>query len=174
MVEPALRVRAGRRRVLDGQLDDAEQAEPGPGRADPGPDGSGHRGALAVDRDRMADATADGYTTATTLADALVRRGVPFRAAHHVVGGLVAQAERDGIRVLSDVPAATFAGILAAADDEIAHGLAADPDVVAALLAGATIAGSLAAADVIGGTAPARVSAAIAAARARMDREDRP
>src|SRR5215211_3261770 len=43
----------------------------------------------AIDRDRMADAAADGYTTATTLADALVRRGVPFRVAHHVVGQLV-------------------------------------------------------------------------------------
>ena len=128
---------------------------------------------LAVDRDRMADAAADGYTTATTLADALVRRGVPFRAAHHVVGGLVAQAERDGIRVLSEVPSATFAEILAAADDEIARGLVADSDVVAGLLASATIAGSLAAADVIGGTAPARVSAAIAVARARLDDEDR-
>src|SRR5215207_1945230 len=40
---------------------------------------------LEIDRARMADAAADGYTTATTLADALVRRGVPFRAAHHVV-----------------------------------------------------------------------------------------
>ena len=34
---------------------------------------------LVIDRERMADAAADGYTTATTLADALVRRGVPFR-----------------------------------------------------------------------------------------------
>jgi len=53
---------------------------------------------LTIDRDRMADAAEDGYTTATTLADVLVRRGVPFRAAHHVVGGLVGQAERDGVR----------------------------------------------------------------------------
>ena len=41
---------------------------------------------LSVDRDAMATAAAEGYTTATTLADALVRRGVPFRSAHHVVG----------------------------------------------------------------------------------------
>jgi argininosuccinate lyase len=128
---------------------------------------------LAVDRDRMADAAADGYTTATTLADALVRRGVPFRAAHHIVGALVGRAERDGIRVLSDAPPATFAEILAAADDEIARGLGADSDVVATLLSTATIEGSLAAADVIGGTAPARVAAAIAAARVRLDDEGR-
>jgi argininosuccinate lyase len=128
---------------------------------------------LAVDRDRMADAAADGYTTATTLADALVRRGVPFRAAHHIVGGLVGRAERDGIRVLSDVPPATFAEILGAADDEIARGLAAESEVVATLLSTATIEGSRAAADVIGGTAPARVAAAIAAARVRLDDEGR-
>jgi argininosuccinate lyase len=128
---------------------------------------------LAVDRDRMADAAADGYTTATTLADVLVRRGVPFRAAHHIVGALVGRAERDGIRVLSDVPPATFAEILGAADDEIARGLGADSDVVATLLSTATIEGSLAAADVIGGTAQARVAAAIAAARVRLDDEGR-
>jgi argininosuccinate lyase len=128
---------------------------------------------LAVDRDRMADAAADGYTTATTLADALVRRGVPFRAAHHIVGGLVGRAERDGVRVLSDVPPATFAEILAAADDEIARGLAAESEVVATLLSTATIEGSLAAADVSGATAPARVAAAIAAARARLEDEGR-
>jgi argininosuccinate lyase len=124
---------------------------------------------LAVDRVRMADAASDGYTTATTLADALVRRGVPFRVAHHVVGALVGAAESGGIRILSDVPAAAFAEILASADDETARLLGADPDAPAVLLAAATVAGSLAAADVIGGTAPGRVTAAIAAARARLD-----
>src|SRR6478609_4383973 len=51
---------------------------------------------LAVDADRMREAAEEGYTTATALADALVRRGVPFRAAHHVVGGLVGGAEAEG------------------------------------------------------------------------------
>ena len=36
MVEPAVRLRPGGRRVLDRQLDDAEQEEPRPGRARPG------------------------------------------------------------------------------------------------------------------------------------------
>jgi argininosuccinate lyase len=126
---------------------------------------------MAIDRGRMAEAAADGFTTATTLADALVRRGVPFRAAHHIVGTLVGRAERGQIRVLADVPPAAFAEILAAADDETARQLAAEPGTPAELLAGATIAGSLAAADVIGGTAPTRVQGAIRAARARIDRE---
>jgi len=45
---------------------------------------------LIVDRDRMGAAAGEGYTTATAVADALVRRGVAFRAAHHIVGSLVA------------------------------------------------------------------------------------
>ena len=52
---------------------------------------------LTVDRDRMRAAADEGYTTATAVADALVRRGIPFRAAHHVVGSLVVQAEEAGV-----------------------------------------------------------------------------
>ena len=128
---------------------------------------------LAVDRDRMAEAAADGYTTATTLADALVRRGVPFRAAHHLVGALVGRAERDGLRLLADVPPAAVDELLAASNDATARALAEEEGIAVALLASATIEGSLAAADVVGGTAPARVAAAIAAARARLDRVPR-
>jgi argininosuccinate lyase len=130
---------------------------------------------LTIDRQRMAAAAAEGYTTATTLADALVRAGVPFRTAHHVVGALVAEAEADGVGQLSDMPPETFAGLLAVADDPAARTLAGDPDRVRGLLAAATVEGSLSAADVIGGTAPRRVEAAIRAARARVDavrRED--
>ena len=126
---------------------------------------------LEIDRDRMAAAAAEGYTTATTLADALVRRGVPFRAAHHIVGGLVGQAERDGIGQLSDLPPLALEVLLSTSDDETAQALAAEPLIGRELLAGATVEASLAAADVVGGTAPARVTAAIAAARARLDGE---
>jgi len=124
---------------------------------------------ITVDRERMADAAADGFTTATTLADALVRRGVPFRSAHHLVGALVGRAEAAGIRLLSEVPPATLVELLGASDDPVAAGLASDPGAIADLLAAATIEGSLAAADVVGGTAPGRVAAAIAAARARLE-----
>ncbi|MEA2606066.1 MAG: argininosuccinate lyase [Chloroflexota bacterium] len=126
---------------------------------------------LGIDRARMADAAADGYTTATTLADALVRRGVPFRTAHHVVGALVGHAERDGIRLLSDMPPSALTELLAAVDDETARRIAVEAGAAVELLASATIEGALAAADVIGGTAPWRVAAAIATARARIDRE---
>jgi argininosuccinate lyase len=126
-------------------------------------------GSLQIDRDAMAAAAQDGYMTATTLADALVRRGVPFRTAHHVVGSLVAAAEREGIRRLADLPPDAVEDALSASGDPVARDLAAQPGVARALLDSATIEGSLAAADVIGGTAPGRVEAAIRAARARLD-----
>lgn len=46
--------------------------------------------------DRLATATEGGYMDATILAEYLVNKGVPFRAAHQHVGGLVAQAEKTG------------------------------------------------------------------------------
>ena len=124
---------------------------------------------LAVDRERMRQAAEEGFTTATAVADALVRRGVPFRAAHHVVGGLVAEAERSGVGLdaLSD---AAIAAALAASDDPVAAGLAVEPGTGPALRTAAGIDAALAACDVIGGTAPDRVAAALAAARTRLDR----
>jgi len=128
---------------------------------------------LAIDRDRMRSAADEGYTTATTLADALVRRGVPFRTAHHVVGALVGRAERDGVRQLANMPPAVLGDLLAASDDPTARALAGDEDASTECLRAATIERSLAAADVIGGTAPGRVAAAIAAVRARLDEDAR-
>ncbi len=51
---------------------------------------------LTVNREAMREAAGEGFTTATAVADALVRRGVPFRSAHHIVAALVAEAERTG------------------------------------------------------------------------------
>ena len=48
--------------------------------------------------DRMAAAAGAGFSTATDLADWLVRElGLPFRDAHHVTGTIVALAERKGV-----------------------------------------------------------------------------
>jgi argininosuccinate lyase len=127
---------------------------------------------LSIDRAAMAEAAEAGYTTATTLADALVRRGVPFRSAHHIVGALVAAAERDGVARLADMPPEALAALLASSDDAAARHLADDPGAGAALLAQATVEGSIGAADVIGGTARGRVAGAIADARQRLDGTD--
>ena len=51
---------------------------------------------LSFDRDRLAEAAAGGFSLATDLAEELVRRGVPFRDAHEVVGSLVRRAEEHG------------------------------------------------------------------------------
>jgi argininosuccinate lyase len=124
---------------------------------------------LKIDRARMREAAERGHTTATAVADALVRRGVPFRTAHHVVGTVVAAAEAKGSR-LADLDDATFAGALADADDEVARGLGSDRGIGAQLRDAATIEAALAWCDVEGGTAPARVKGALAAARKRLDR----
>ncbi|HBK80996.1 MAG TPA: argininosuccinate lyase, partial [Nitrospinae bacterium] len=48
-------------------------------------------------RERMAEAAEGGYMTATDLADAMVRRGIPFRQAHHAAGRAVGLAAEKGI-----------------------------------------------------------------------------
>ncbi|HET7725795.1 MAG TPA: argininosuccinate lyase [Candidatus Limnocylindrales bacterium] len=126
---------------------------------------------LSVSEARMRDAAERGYTTATSVADALVRMGVPFRVAHHIVGSLVARAERDAVERLADLPDGAFVAALAEADDERARALAREPGTAAELRAAATVERALASADVIGGTAPARVHAALAAARERLERD---
>jgi argininosuccinate lyase len=40
-----------------------------------------------------------GHVCATDLADYLVLQGVPFRDAHHIVGGLVREAETRGVQI---------------------------------------------------------------------------
>jgi argininosuccinate lyase len=122
---------------------------------------------LSVDEERMRAAAAEGYITATAVADALVGRGVPFRAAHHVVGSLVARAEEAGLG-LDAIPDSMILTAFGAADDEIARNLAQDPAIGDTVRAAADLDRALASCDVIGGTAPGRVTAALAAARARL------
>ncbi len=52
---------------------------------------------MTVRKERCAAAVADPLLLATDVADYLVRAGVPFREAHHVVGRLVALAEQAGV-----------------------------------------------------------------------------
>ena len=79
-------------------------------------------GALATctfHADRMRAALNRGHLCATDLADYLVQQGLPFREAHHVVGGLVREAETGGIE-LSALPASVL---------EAAHPSLSDPVV---------------------------------------------
>lgn len=130
---------------------------------------SGLMETLAVDARRMRDAADEGFTTATAVADALVRAGLPFRSAHHVVGALVGLAEGRGVG-LEAVTDADVAEALHGVDDLAAPRLAADPGTGALVRAAASVEGALASADVIGGTAPNRVREALASARERLGR----
>jgi argininosuccinate lyase len=123
---------------------------------------------LTVDAERMRAAATEGYTTATAVTDALVRRGVPFRTAHHIVGSLVAQSEAARVG-LDEIPDAMVGLALGASGDPAAADLAAEPGIGDELRAAASLDGALAACDVAGGTAPTRVAAALEAARVRLD-----
>ncbi|MCU7872299.1 MAG: argininosuccinate lyase [Candidatus Thiodiazotropha sp. (ex Lucinoma borealis)] len=109
--------------------------------------------AITCRKETMRRATMQGFATATDLADYLVRKGIPFRDAHEVVGKAVAFGVAEG-RDLSEMSLQelqTFSSEIAA-------------DVFEIL----TLEGSLAARDHIGGTAPKQVRAAIIRARERL------
>jgi argininosuccinate lyase len=57
---------------------------------------------IQFDRERLAAASSDEMLAATEIADMLVRRGVPFRQAHEIVGGLVRSAI-DQQKTLSEI-----------------------------------------------------------------------
>jgi argininosuccinate lyase len=101
----------------------------------------------------MRAALAEGYATATDLADYLVRKGLPFRDAHGVVARAVRAAEAAG----RDLPQFSLEELRAFS-----------PMIEADVFAILTVEGSLASRDHLGGTAPAQVRAAIARARARL------
>jgi argininosuccinate lyase len=113
---------------------------------------------LRVQRDRMREAARLGYATATDLADYLVRKGVPFRDAHEIVGRTVRQAIDSG-RDLSELTLAELQ----------AFSPAIEADVQAVL----TPEGSVRARDHFGGTAPTQVRVALGRARARLVSESR-
>lgn len=109
---------------------------------------------IAFRTDRMRALAATGFSTATDLADWLVRTaGAPFRDAHHIVGACVARAEALGVD-LSALP--------------LAEAQAIDARVTAPALAALTIDASVASRTSAGGTAPVRVREAIAAWTERL------
>jgi argininosuccinate lyase len=101
--------------------------------------------------DRMREAAGAHYATATDLADYLVRRGMPFREAHEVVGRVVRFGLERG-RELGQLSLDELQGF--------------SPLIGADVHAALTVEASLAARGVIGGTAPDSVKQALGAARA--------
>ena len=105
---------------------------------------------VRVNAENMYQAAKQGFATATDLADYLVKRGLPFRDAHEVVGNAVAYA----IEHNKDLSECTL-DELKQFNDSI------EQDVFEVL----TLEGSVNARDILGGTAPAQVRYQVAQCR---------
>jgi len=108
---------------------------------------------IEFDRERLAEAAADELMLATDLADLLVSRGMPFREAHGVVGGLVRHSLERGVRLseLSRDELASFSELL---DDDYYELFSAERSLESKRSAG--------------GTASVRVREQLEAARAAL------
>ena len=105
---------------------------------------------IEVKKANMRQAAAEGFATATDLADYLVKKGLAFRDAHEAVALAVRYAVDKGCD-LSSLSLAELQSFNAMIDAEVYEVL--------------TLEGSLASRDHIGGTAPNQVKAAISRAR---------
>ena len=103
---------------------------------------------LHANRDRLEAAAGSGFSTATDLADWLVREaGLPFRDAHHATGALVAMAEKRGV----DLPDLTLEEMRSV-----------NPAITGDVYKVLGVHNSVASRTSYGGTAPAQVRAQIA------------
>jgi argininosuccinate lyase len=108
---------------------------------------------MTIRTDKMKAAAGSGYSTATDLADWLVREaGLPFRDAHHVTGNAVAMAEKKGCD-LAELSLEELRSINAAITADVFNVL--------------TVEASVASRKSFGGTAPSEVRKQIAWWRAR-------
>ena len=109
---------------------------------------------IEVHKEAMREAAGAGHSTATDLADWLVReKGLPFREAHRVTGAIVQLAEARGC-ALDAVALADMQGVEPRIDERVFEVLGVE--------------NSVASRTSLGGTAPERVREAIAAARERL------
>ena len=108
---------------------------------------------VKVNRTRMAQAAREGFSTATDLADYLVRKGIAFRDAHEIVGRAVLYCVNNA-KDLSDLTLQEMHGFSAAIEEDVFQILSLE--------------GSVAARTHSGGTAPQQVREAIARATERL------
>jgi len=110
---------------------------------------------MTANRDVLAASAASGFSTATDLADWLVRAlGLPFREAHHVTGTLVAMAEKQGC----DLPDLTLAQM------QSVH-----PGITDQVYGVLGVENSVRSRTSYGGTAPDQVRAQVARWKAALD-----
>ena len=111
---------------------------------------------MAPDAARMRAAAGQGYSTATDLADWLVRAlGMPFREAHHATGRIVAAAETEGVD-LASLPLAAMQEI--------------EPRITRDVFKVLSVERSVASRTSLGGTAPKNVAAQAKRWLARLER----
>jgi argininosuccinate lyase len=110
--------------------------------------------ALRFRPERLRALAGESFSTATDLADYLVRKGVPFRTAHELVGKAVALALGRGV-ALPDLPLEALRGL--------------SPLFEADFRDAVTVEASLAARNVYGGTGPKAVEQELAEARALLE-----
>ena len=111
---------------------------------------------MTVLKDNMRAAAARGFINATDCADYLTKKGVPFRDAYKITGGLVAQCIARGL-TLETLPL----------DDYKAASAAFDADIYEAIALETCVRGRTSA----GGPSPQAVKAQIASARTFLQRE---
>jgi argininosuccinate lyase len=114
---------------------------------------AGAAAATRLNESRLRQAAADPALLATEAAHYLVKRGLPFRQAHEVVGQLVREGEHRGVS-WSDLPLADLKKFSPLFEDDLREALTLDA--------------ALSSRDVPGGTAPARVQQALADCRGRL------
>ena len=115
---------------------------------------------ITVKPDNMRAAALQGFSTATDLADYLVKKGLPFRDAHEAV----AHAVKICSAKKCDLADLTLDELRAATDLTSEQQALIEADVSHCL----TLEGSVAARDHVGGTAPNQVRAAIAKLRVEL------
>jgi argininosuccinate lyase len=97
-----------------------------------------------------------GYILATDLADYLVKKGEPFRAAHNIVGRLVSYAMGKG-KSFSELSLSEYQNFSPLFGEDVYS---------------ITVESSVATKDIIGGTAPKQVAQALATARKMIEQEN--
>jgi argininosuccinate lyase len=109
---------------------------------------------ISVNESKTREAATKGYLNATELADYLVRKGVPFRSAHEIVGKIVVHGIETG-RELHEMPIEELRQFSKELDGEVFGSLGLE--------------NVLASKSQIGGTSPSRVKEALEAAKRSLD-----
>ena len=113
-------------------------------------------GDVQVNAAALRQAALEGFSTATDLADYLVKKGMPFRDAHEIVARAVRHAETEDCD-LAELPLSTLQTFSPIIESDVHEVL--------------TLEGSVASRNIPGGTAPTQVRAALQEAHQRWDHE---